>query len=190
MAKTYYKLFGQEFVGAQADMMAHVFSELLTRHPGLVPEALQQFNCLDTMDYGQDLGALRASDSQFSNQRTFQVNRQVICLGTAYNLEQKCIYISQLFDLCREDERQFGLLKETELTSPPSPVPGTLSGRKRSRKWASYRLFGEVYHSNQAEMMYLAFEKILNRFPHLIDWASENLKCVSRTDYTLSLIHI
>ena len=32
MAKTYYKLFGQEFVGAQADMMAHVFSELLTRY--------------------------------------------------------------------------------------------------------------------------------------------------------------
>lgn len=87
--------------------------------------------------------------------------------------------------MCREDKRQFGLLKETELTNLPSPVPDTLSGRKRSRKWASYRLFGKIYHSNQAEMMYHAFEEILNRFPQLIDWAAENLKCVSRTDYTL-----
>ena len=185
MAKTFYKLFGQEFMGSQADMMAHVFSELLTRHTDRIPAALRQFKCLDTMDYAQDLGALRTSDSQFSNQRTFQINGQVICLGTAYNLKQKRIFISQLFDLCGEDEHQFDLLKENELTSPPSPVPDALSGGKRPREGASYRLFGKVCHSNQAEMMYHAFGEILNRFPQLIDWAAKNLKCVSRTDYTL-----
>ena len=185
MTKTCYKLLGQEFAGSQADMMAHVFSELLTRHTGLIPEALRQFNCLDTTDYAQNLGALRTSGSQFSNQRTFQINGQVICLGTAYNLEQKCRYISQLFSLCGEDERQFGLLEANELTSPPRPIPDALSGRRRPREGVSYRLFGKVRHSNQAEMMYHAFEEILNRFPQLIDWAAKNLKCVSRTDYTL-----
>lgn len=185
MAKTFYKLFGQEFMGSQAAMMAHVFSELLTRHADRIPDALQQFNCLDTTDYAQDVGALRASDSQFSNQRTFQINGQVICVGTAYNVEQKRAYISQLFRLCGEDERQFDLLEENELTSPPNPVPDTLSGGRRSREGVSYRLFGKVYHSNQAEMMYHAFEEILNRFPQFIGWATKNLKCVSRTDYTL-----
>ena len=87
MAKTFYKLFGQEFMGSQAAMMAHVFSEL--------------------------------SDSQFSNQRTFQINGQVICVGTAYNVEQKRAYISQLFRLCGEDERQFDLLEENELKPRP-----------------------------------------------------------------------
>lgn len=51
MAKTCYKL----FAGSQADMMAHVFSELLTRHTALIPEALRQFSCLDTTNYAQDL---------------------------------------------------------------------------------------------------------------------------------------
>ena len=119
MAKTFYKLFGQEFMGSQAAMMAHVFSELLTRHADRIPDALQQFNCLDTTDYAQDVGALRTSDSQFSNQRTFQINGQVICVGTAYNVEQKRAYISQLFRLCGEDERQFDLLDENELKPRP-----------------------------------------------------------------------
>lgn len=184
MAKTFYKLWGQEFVGSQNEMMAHVFSELLTRHTDLVPEALRQFKCLDTKDYAQNFEALRTAGLQFSNQRTFQINGQVICLGTAYNLEQKCVYISQLFRLCGEDEDQFSLLNEDELSGRPQPVPDMLSGRNRAHGGTSYRLFGKVCHSNQAEMMYRAFAEILTRFPQLMDWAVSNMKCVSRTDYT------
>ena len=176
MADTSYLLFGQEYTESQGRMMARVFEELLNRRPDLVPEALRQFPCLAAIDYTQNSEALRKARPAFLNKRTFQAGGRRLCIGTSYNLSQKRAFISRLFQLCGEDEGQFVPL---EGPSDPENTPQPPAGERRPpQEPLMYRLFDQVYQSNQTAMMYRAFYEILGRKPELIDWAVEHLKCV------------
>lgn len=177
MPGTSYTLFGEEYTESQGLMMTRVFQELLSRHPDRLPEALRRFSCLSTVDYGNNAEALRTAPAAFLNKRSISLNGQNVWIGTSCNMVQKKTLISQLFQLCGEDERQFVLLDKPSGSKKQTPAPTGKSGSLQEPR--SYRLFGKTYRSTQAEMMYHVFQEILTQKPELVDWAAEHLKCVA-----------
>jgi len=185
LANCKYALFGQEFVESQGKMMTRVFEELLSRHPEKMDTALEQFHFLSVINYNQDISSLRDAPSAFLNKQTFIIAGHTIFIGTSYNMKQKLSYIKRLFLLCGEDPHQFQIIAKDTLPPVAKPSSQHSSKKKRREESIRYRLFGKEYESNQAEMMYLAFEEIFSRNPALMDWAIEHLHCASWTDFTL-----
>lgn len=182
MANTQYTLFGQKFSKSQGAMMTHVFEELLNRHPDKLIKVLEQFACLTTWDLSTNPEALRTAPNAFLNKRSIMVEGQQVYIGTSYNLQRKLSLISQLFKLLDEDEQQFSLEQQEETfvsdTKEIKKAPKTASAQ------ISYWIFGKKYRSTQAEMMCRVFEEVLTQNSNLIDWAADNLNCVSTVDYT------
>lgn len=181
MANIRYRLFEDEFVESQGMMMARAFQTLLNRHLEKVPEAIETFPCLASIDYHQDLEALRSAKSIFLNKQTFRAVTQTVCIGTSCNLPEKRKLIARLFTLCGEREDQFEIL-ETKATEDASAK--VKQANKANRHGISYRFFDKRTDSTQADMLYHIVSEILLQKPELADWAAENLNCVSKTDYT------
>lgn len=184
MNGTHYKLFGEEYFESQGKMMARVFETLLRKHPQVVPEAIEKFSCLSATDYTMDLEALRAESTIFQNKTTCLIEGQTVCIGTSLGMPQKKSYISRLFQLCGEDERQFQILPKDSAPDIKQRSPAQAKKRSSQANGVGYTLFGKHMFSTQADMMCLVFESVFQKNPQLVGWAVSNLKCLSWTDYT------
>ena len=107
MANIRYRLFDEEFVESQGMMLTRVFQTLLNRHSDKVPEAVETFSCLASVDYHQELEALRSAKSVFLNKQTFQAGAETVCIGTSCNLPEKQRLITRILTLCGEVSDQF-----------------------------------------------------------------------------------
>lgn len=182
MANIRYRLFDEEFVESQGMMLTRVFQTLLNRHSDKVPEAVETFSCLASVDYHQELEALRSAKSIFLNKQTFQAGTETVCIGTSCNLPEKRRLITRLFTLCGEGSDQFEILETKAAGNTPSSK--AKQANKTNRHGISYRFFDKRQFSTQADMLYNIVSEILLQKPGLTDWAAENLNCVSKTDYT------
>ena len=182
MANVQYTLFGQSFVESQGNMMSRTFEELLNRHPEKLSGAIEYFTCLTDADLLQSPEALRSAPNAFLNKHEITVDGRRIYVGTSYGLKQKLSLIARLFKLLGEDEAQFSF--EQTNVSPAADKEVAKRERKQAAPEITYRFFGKLYRSTQAEMMYRVFETVLSENSGLSDWAAENLNCVSLIDYT------
>lgn len=182
MANIRYRLFEEEFAESQGMMMTRIFQTLLNRHLEKVPEAIETFSCLASVDYHQDPEALRSAKSIFLNKQAFQAGTETVCIGTSCNLPEKQRLITRLFTLCGEREDQFEIL-ETKAAGDTSSSKAR-QANKSNRHGISYRFFDKREFSTQADMLYNIVSELLLQKPELADWAAENLNCVSKTDYT------
>lgn len=184
MRGIYYELFGEQYFGSQGEMMARVFETLLRRHPQVVPDAIAELPCLSATDYTVDLEALRLAPTAFQNKTTCLIEGQTVCIGTSMAMPQKKSYISRLFRLCGEDERQLRILPKDSAPDVKQRSPVREKKRPSHANGVGYVLFGEHMFSTQAEMMCRVFESVLQKNPQIVDWAVSNLKCLSWNDYT------
>lgn len=184
MANVTYTLYGETYLKSQAQMMIHVFDTVLRRHSDFIELALLQMKCLSSVDYSQDYEALRNAAASFRTRKTLQIEGNTICVATSYNMKQKIQLITQLFTICHEEYQELVIDGWMFPAGRKYDVQKTVSNTSL-KKGIRYELFGKVYESNQTAMMYRVFEEVFKRVPTVIDWAIENLTCVSAVDYSI-----
>lgn len=92
-----YTFYGQKYNGDQTEMMCHVCSTVIAKHPGKLHELVENTLCIGYNDSSAD------GKSYFRVSRLYQCDGQEYKIGTSFGIVDKLKQIAKVFAICGED---------------------------------------------------------------------------------------
>lgn len=122
-----YTLFGKTSVSSQADMMYHIFEQVIARHPDKLDELENSLLSVAKEDYS--LVPRLERPSYFRAFRVFRANGTVYSVGTSFGMGEKLKQTARLFAICGENRENL------EIQGYELPAAGKSSRQKQTKSY-------------------------------------------------------
>lgn len=113
-----YFLFGIPYHSTQAEMLYRTFDAFLNRAPELIDWAAEHLNCITLIDYTREENRHGDMPSPFKSCQLIKVGERYVCVGSAYGLKYKQIYIDKFRRKAGLPENSFRMSSGTPNVMP------------------------------------------------------------------------
>lgn len=180
-----FTLYGKEYTMNQSDMMLAFFAQVLNRHQEVIHEigSYKGMNCVSAIDYTRKENHTEQMPTYFRACQYFTFgNGESLCVGTSYAIGDKLKKMANLLAICGEDP---GIFYSEQVTLPAMKKKAEKGDSSRGNSSAvNFRIFGEQFSMNQADMLGTICITLLKRHPDKLSEAADTLLCIDLKDYT------